>query len=228
MKTMIRVLAGVCLLAPIGCLTATVTEPSGCDTQTISFPINQSYAALEQQIPSQAMQYLPDGLTTLCSADASQVPPQAAALLPASWQLPPQSTTQSFDFSKTLSDVKDVAKQLNVDITQLSLTNPNNELSFVSSVEVFIQSGDDDAGNGQLLASYTAPDAGVPSQVNVQVRLPADQVLSLLEAGPVTLSFILNSNPVTLNNVCQLLNAGYLNSAATMCVSASGTFSHSL
>lgn len=215
-------------VAMVGCVSASVNEPSACDSKSVSFPLAQTIGGLTSQLPSQVQALAPQGLSEICNATSTQVAMLQAAGLPSTYQLAPQTTSTTFDFSDDISKIDSVAKNLNVQITQLLLDNTNNEFGFVSSVEVDMQGADAAAYPSVKLASYTAPEAGTISELNVDVALKGDQIIKYLSAGQVQLTITLNSNPVNLTEVCALVNQANLDTTAHMCVAVSGDFSKSL
>jgi hypothetical protein len=193
-----------------GCISAQISEPSACDSKSVFFYLSDALSEVQSQLPSG------ETISGLCAVNASAVT--------GSFQLPPLSTSTDFDFSSDLKKIDDVANSLTVQVNQLMLDNVNNEFGFVFSVEVDMQ------GQGLpsvVLATYTASKT-MSSELNVDVKLNADKVLSYLEAGSVTLSVTLNSKPVTLTQLCRLASMQSLGSAAHMCIAASGSVSKSL
>ena len=98
-------LVAACVVA---CATATVTEPSACDSQPVSFPT--------PAIPA-------------VNVNCSSLP---------SVTIPSESTTTQIDLSNTLSKLQSVASNLNVNITNLSIDNTNGEFDWVSGVTVMV------------------------------------------------------------------------------------------
>lgn len=169
------ILCGFLAVALSACVSATVTEPSLCDTSALG------------------------------SIPASPV---------AGIVLPPHTFTDTFDYSSTISKVTDVANQLSVGVTQLTVDG--NDMSWVTSMTVSIQGSGDDTPETQF-ATFTSngtQDQSVP----LTVTMDSGTLLSYLESGPVTLSVEVSGTaplqPVTMTN--------------TLCVMVSGNFSKSL
>jgi hypothetical protein len=181
-----------------GCVSATVSEPSLCDTQTVSF------GSIPPEV-SQAIQ----------AAQSSGV-----SIAPQQVNLPPQDV--SYDFSSTLKKVSDIANDLQVDITQLVITN-TGDLNWVRSVSVQITgSAEDGSTQPAPLATYST--TGQPgSELSVNVQMSGAELLHYLESGTITLDFSL-SGEVSESN----LPSGSLSNTVNLCVSASGKFSKSL
>jgi hypothetical protein len=207
-----------------GCsASVTVNEPA-CDSQPVVFPLSQVLPAEVSAILTAT-----GGLSSLCNQLATLSPVELQALNAvgisptAPYPLPAFSASQTFDFSSELKDIEDVSKNLSVVVKQLSLTNTGdagNPLSIVESVNITI------VGPNVLLATYTAPTTGTPESINLTDLLTSDQILSYLQAGPVTLRFDVTPNTVTLDQVCAL--NGSINTTAEICVSATDTYTKSL
>ena len=203
MKT-IKSLIFTGLLACVGCISVDVSIPSLCDSQAVSFPE-------------------PADLSTACAlATASGIGGSA------SYSLPPLTTTTTFDYSNDLNKIEKVAANLAVQVNQLSLDNTNNDFSFVHFIEVDIQGANQVAFPTVVLATYTAPTAGVGSELDFVVNPDTNLLLNYLKSGQVLLTLTLNSNPVMVAQVCSLFKQGNLPSTVHMCVSASGSFSKKL
>jgi hypothetical protein len=202
---------GICiaLLAATGCVNVTVDEPSACSNQNVSFPLASAVSAFAP--PS------------LCNSPS-------VATSTATFQIPPQSTTTTFDFSSELNGISNAADNLSVLITQLVMSNPNKEFFFASSIEVDIAGQNSNSGSYPQveLAMFTVGDAGAPSSFAFTPTLPTATVLSYLESGPVTLTITLNSSPITLAQACTISNDTTASTMVNVCVNASGSFSKKL
>jgi hypothetical protein len=192
----------ICLLflvsLAMGCLSATVDEPSLCDTQTVSF------GSIPPEV-SQAIQ--------AAQASGTNIPPQSV-------NLPPQDV--SYNFSSTLNKVSDITNALQVDITQLVITN-TGDLDWVRAVQVSITGSAEDGSTPPApLATYST--SGQPgSELSVSANMSGSELLHYLQSGTITLDFSL-SGEVDESN----LPNGTLSNTVNLCVSASGKFSKSL
>ncbi len=93
----------------VGCVSATVTEPSACDSQSVSFPV-----------PS----------FTVPSTDCSTLP---------SVSIPSESTTTTMDLSDDISKLQNVASNLNVSVTAFNIDNSNHQFDWVGEVDITVQ-----------------------------------------------------------------------------------------
>lgn len=202
-KTGIGALA-LTLFGIAACVNVDVSEPSVCDSQSVSFAE-------------------PADLTAVCQNTAVLTATGSTA-----YTLPPQSTTTTFDFSNDLSKIDSVVSNLTLQVNQLALDNPGNDFSFVSSVEVDMQGTDATTFPSMVLATYTAPVAGVGSELDFVVNPDTNLILNYLKSGQVQLTITLNSVPLTLSQACGYFNAGSLSSNVHMCVGVSGKFSKKL
>jgi hypothetical protein len=205
-------------LAATACVNVSVSEPSACVSQAFSYDLSYALAGFADQVPTG---------TTLTGLCAGQFPAQAAGLF---FLMPQLSTSATFDFSGALHDINKVSNSFNIAITQLSLANTNDEFSFVNFVDVNITGAPstNPTVDSQLLATYSAPDAGPSTELNFTVSLPPANVQSLLQAGPVVVQAVLNNNPVSLATVCALVADGTLSTNLNMCVSADGNYKKTL
>jgi hypothetical protein len=191
------------VLMATGCVSATVADPSVCDSQNVSWqlPVSQ-LQSFTQDVPA----------SDLSSCSLTQV-------------VPPVMQTVSFDFSSSLSKVSDVTSALSVKVNQLTLGNSQGLLGWVQNVSVQITS---EGMPSMQLASYTMPDGGSSDELSPVVQIDPNLLLSYLENGPVTLSITISGTV----NVCQavsLINAGGEVSAdVNVCVGVSGHFNKSL
>lgn len=128
--------------------------------------------------------------------------------------LPPHTFTDTFDFSQTISKVTDVANQLTIGVTQLTVDG--NDMSWVTGVTVSIEGSGENTPQVEF-ATFTS-DGRQDQSVPLTVTMDSDTLLSYLESGPITLSInVTGSAPlqtITMTN--------------TLCVMASGSFSKSL
>jgi hypothetical protein len=185
----------------MGCAQGTVSEPSVCDSQSVSWDLTK---------------------TTLPNV-VSPLPCQQVSAT-----LPPFSTTVPFNFSDALNSVSKVASNLHVAINQLMIDNPTADFSWVQNVDVKI-SRDSIPGDAPVaLASYTVPDAGAGSELNINVVMSSDTIFQYLESGKLTLTITLSAATVNGCTVAALINMGKLNGTVHMCVSASGDVSKTL
>lgn len=191
------------LLACVGCVNVSVSEPSVCDSQAVSFPE-------------------PADLSAVC-ANATVL----AATGTSAYTLPPQSATTTFNFSDDLSKIDKVVNDLTLQVNQLSLDNTGNDFGFVSSVEVDMQGTDTANFPSIVLATYTVPTTGVGSELNFVVNADSNTLLSYLQAGQVQMTITLNSGPLTVAQACSALDQG-LSSDVHLCVSTTGKFSKHL
>lgn len=198
------------LAALSGCVSATVSEPSVCDTQSASWTV--------PTLPA-----LPAG--TNCAA----LPPIDGNAIPA------VSTSVQVDFSSALHNVSNIADSLNVNITQLLLNTlgdagHNADLNWVNSINVGIAVTGDAVHPLVELATYTAPDAGgVGDQLTFDVVLAGSQIFDYLSAGQVTLTFTLQAAPsITACDAYTLSQLSAIDGNIDICVSATGNFSKKL
>ena len=196
---------GIVALLVGACVSAKVSEPSVCDTQTVSWNM--------PNLPSIPTQYQS---VLSCSQYSAQVPSA--------------STSVQFNFADSINKVSKVASNLNVNIDRLTINSPNLPLDWVQGVQVWVPGTEDSGGNPQLLATYSMPEGGAnDGTLDVKVVMSPDQILNTLESGPVQLNINLMSGTGTACDVEALLNAGStLNGTVHMCVSASGDFNKSL
>ena len=126
--------------------------------------------------------------------------------------VPPVSFSTDFDYSNTISKIGNVANNLTVNITQLTV-NSQADMSWVSTVDVSIQSS---TLPEVPFATYTySNDPG--NQVSMQPHMDAATVLQYL-SNPVVLTFTVSGTSQT-----QAMDL-----TSTMCLSVSGHFSKSL
>lgn len=201
-------------------ISADVSDDAVCYTNAVSFSLTAALAQANSQLPPAAAA---QGLTMVCGALSS--PEDSTSGYPSSYQLPPETTTTSFDYSNDISNVTQKLSKFSVDLKSLMLSNVNNEFAFVSSVKVSMTGTNLPMVS---LATYTAPETGVPSELDITTQVSSDVVLQYLTAGPVQLTITLYSNPITLNEVCALNAMGSLNTNAQMCVSVTASYSKSL
>lgn len=190
----------------VGCVSATVAEPNACDTKSVSFDLSQALSSVQSHLPSG------ETVSSFCAAGTKNT---------LTFQLPPLSATTDLDFSDVLKKVTDVTSSVQVSVNQLMLDNTQGQLDFVSHAEVDI------AGNGlptTVLATYDASKV-VSQELNVKVEMDPTTMLTYLKDGPVTLTFIINSNPVFLTEVCSLAAMPNLTTSVNLCIAASGSFS---
>lgn len=184
-----------------GCLTVDVADPAICDSQAVSFP-----APSVPTIPSQYQG------TATCSMYSVTIPSV--------------STTTTVDLSQSLSKLDNVADQLSITVTELTLDNSHGFFNWAPSVDVQI------SGKGlpmKELAHYIMPQTGMPSQVSFQVVMSGNDALTYLNNGPATLTISLNSATVTACDAETVLaNGSNLSSSVNLCVYAHGSFSKSL
>jgi hypothetical protein len=133
---------------------------------------------------------------------------------PVSFQLPPTTFSKSFDFSKSLSKVSDVANDLTVSVSQLTIDN-NGDLSWVSAMSVSIE-GQDSTHPLTPFATFNPADVS-DQTISLQVVMNSDQLLNYLMSGPVIISVTLSGSAPTTK----------VDLSNTLCVAASGSFSES-
>lgn len=115
--------------------------------------------------------------------------------------IPPVTTT--FNFSETLSKITSIANDLSISVNQLSIDNPNNELSWVQSAEVQVSG----QGLPQVeMASYTAPHSGVGNELDLQVTMKPDTLLQYMQSGPLTLTITVVGGSVSQSTLQMLEN----------------------
>jgi len=213
-----------------GCLQLSVNEPNASDSQAVSFDLTPAFSSFESNVPASVRAAVPS-FAAVC-ANPNEWSTYQTLGLPNSYQLPVESTTTNFDFSSALADTSVVDVSYSVLVNGLSIDNPNNEFGFVTSIEVDMVGSDAAHYPPIVLAQYTAPDAGVSSELNVSVVMPSSQILSYLKAGQVTLTVKLVSSPITLAQACALVPADggtpTLNSNVNMSVAVSATATKSL
>jgi hypothetical protein len=192
------------LLMGVGCVSVSVSEPSLCDSQPVSFPE-------------------PADLSAVCSNSTVLTATGTSA-----HTLPPQSATTTFDFSSDLSKIDNVVNDLTLQVNQLVLDNTGNNFGFVKFVEVDIQGADQAKFPDIVLATYTAPTAGVGSELNFVVNSDTNRILTYLEGGQVLLTITLTSDALTLSQACGYFSAGDLSSNVHLCVDVGGKFSKKL
>lgn len=181
----------------IACATATVTEPSACQSQAVAFA-----APAVPAIPSQYQD------SSMCSLFLVNVPAE--------------STTVSLDLSDTVSQLNKVADSLNVNVTSLTIDNSQHLLDWTDQLDIFVQSKD-----GRLsmmkLAHY-AKVMPVPSSLEVLVVMSGNDMLKYLSV-PLTMTITINGTSVTACQAEALMATGNINSSINLCVSADGTVS---
>jgi hypothetical protein len=198
MKTFLATALALCVG---GCASATVSEPSACDSQSISFP-TPSVPAIPSQYDSPS------------TCDAFSI------------TIPSVSTTTSVDLSDTLSKLSDVTNKLSVTVTELTLDNSQGLLNWVPNVSVWVSSS---TLPMKQLATYTMPKSGMPSQLNFDVVMSGSDVFNYFSSGNVTLTISLGSATVTACDAENLLaNSSSLTTNLDLCVAATGSFSKSL
>lgn len=183
----------------VGCASATVTEPSACDTQSVSF---------NSPIP------------TLPGVNCSTLP---------SVSIPEVSKTTQMDLSDTVSKLKDLANNLNVDITSFDIDNSQHQFDWVNELDVTVSSG---TLPSALLAKYVRPSTGALADLQPQLVMSADDTLKYLSSGALDVTVTLVSQTMT---ACQVLaaanalhNVSTVETSTTMCISASGQVTKSL
>ena len=166
-----------CLLVLTSCVSATLSEPSVCDTVTLG------------SLPN-----IPVGAVT--------IPPTTFS-------------TPYLDYSNVVTKVTDIANQVNVAVNQLTLTNTVGDMSWVSSIDVYI-TGSDPASQPVLIATYAPASNMVSSSLDLSVQIDSAMLMPYLEV-PFKLTFTLSGSapnqPVNIDT--------------TVCVSMSGQFNQS-
>jgi hypothetical protein len=193
----------LCSSALLACMSA------ACVKATLSDDLSDSQQ-LTYTIPNSV-----DGVTL---ADAC-----SAVSVSGSYQVPPLTESISEDFSGDISQISKVSSNLSVAITQLTMTNPNNEFGFVSSVEVDIV-GADTSTYPQVMLATAAMGTAPGSMITVKPSLPVSEVLSYLSAGEVTLTVTLTFPPLTMTEACALGNLPAFTTMLDMSVHVSDTF----
>lgn len=189
----------------VGCASVTVKEPA-CDSKSVSFDVSDAMAQAESQLPSGAT------INSVCA--------DGGASSSNTIQLPLLTTTIDFDFSGDLGKVGDVAKEVQVSVTKLTL-DISNVVAFVSHVEVDVQGTDTSAYPQVVLAIW---DPGV--SLDAQIKMASPTLFSYLNSGAVTLTFTMTTLPVNMGQLCSMAAmSSVVSSSADMCVEASGTFS---
>lgn len=189
---------------------------TACVAACISANVSEPSACDTQQVsfPAPSIPSVPS------SVDCSSLP---------SVTIPSESTTTTMDLSDDISKLQSVASNLNVAVTQLIIDNSNGQFDWVGEVDVSV------SGNGlpnAPLATYTMPDGGASSELNVQVVMSPANVLTYLSSGPLTMTLTLQGQTVTACQAASVLNtvtgSSSLNTNVTMCISASGKVTKSL
>ena len=191
----------LCCMA-VGCVSAKVSEPSACDSKSMSWEI--------PNLPPQ-----PAGAQSSLNGQ--------------SYTIPPTSTTQSFDLSSTLSKVMDIASNVHVGINELTLDNSNAQFDWVDSVSVTMTSP---PLASMLLADYTVTNRGESIDLLPSLVATPDQVLTYFQNGPVTLTVTLGNMTGTVIDESSLVMLHKLNGKVTagldVCISISADFNKSL
>jgi hypothetical protein len=196
---------GCLLLVCGGCINATVSDKSVCDSQSLSFP-------------SPTLPAIPPAYSNIDAGVCSDF----------SVSVPSESTSVSVDLSSAISSLNNVVKSLSVNVTDLTIDNSNGEFDWVSGVTVQISGNDLPMAT---LATYTMPDGGASSELSPKIVMDSATIYNYLSSGKVTLTLTLQGQTVT---ACQALKVaadvadGGLSSNVNLCVSGSGNFSKSL
>lgn len=197
----IFIFAIACAMFSMACATATITEPSSCEEQSVSF----STPAVPT-IPSQF-----DSVAT-CSMYSVNIPDV--------------STTTTVDLSDAISKLNKVADNLSVAVQSVAIDNSNGEFNWVDSVSVGVSTN-----NLPMIpiANYTAPTGGPGETIQPDVVISAADSIKYLGNGPATLTVVLHAQNATACQAMVLKTMpSTLSSSANLCVSASGTVSKSL
>jgi hypothetical protein len=155
---------------------------------------------------------------SVCDSKAmTQLPSvPAGVVVPPGITAPPISFTQQLDLSSTLDKINKVADSVSIGINRLTLDNSAGTMSWLSHVEVDIQS---QGMASKVLVQYDLqPGDKSSSQVNLPVLLDTATLYSYLSAGPVTLTFTLSGDAPSQTPEL----------TGTMCISASATATKSL
>lgn len=188
------------LTSLIACVNADISDPSVCSQQPVSFPL-----------PSLLSQF-----QTVAVADCAAYPSIA---------IPAESTTTTLDISQTLSKIDNVASNLNVNITSLTLDNSQGQFDWISGADIYMTGG---SGYPMTLLAHYTEEAASGTSLEVAVVMPPDQVLRYLSSGSVTLTITLEASTITACQAEALLQAGALSTNVGLCVSVSGAVSKSL
>jgi hypothetical protein len=194
-------LASLLLLLPlISCVSATVTEPSVCDSDSLSFSLS-------------SLPPIPPGF-------------DAGAYSGLTYTLPAYSQSTSFDFSKTLSKIADVDSNITVGFTTLTLDNPNGQFDWVQLLQVTMQS---DTLPIIPLATLQSVTGGTEINLLPSLQTTAATILTYFQSGKVTLTVTLGPTVVDEQTV-QLLESlnGQISTNVNVCLSASTQVTKSL
>jgi hypothetical protein len=187
------------VITTIGCITGSVSDDSVCGLQPITFTI--------PSLPS-----VPAGDACLGLGDVS---------------IPPLTTTTTIDFASDINKVVDsgIASKLTVGVKSLTIDNSQGDFDWVHSVDVQISTPTLPQVD---FATYTMTTA-TPSQLDINVNMPAETVLQYVESGPVILTITLAADTISACAAEKLATmGGTLNSNIDVCITASATFNKNL
>ena len=145
--------------------------------------------------------------------------------------MPQVSTTTSVDFSSALSNVSNIANNVQVSINSMTIDNPNGELSWVHMLEVDMTGSPASQYPQTQLAIYNG---GGGSELTPTLTASADTVLQYFKSGQTTLTITLGSSAGTMVDAAtvSMLQGlpGYPNvsSAVNVCMSVQGSVSKSV
>jgi hypothetical protein len=124
----------------------------------------------------------------------------------------------SFDFSDPIKKVTDVASNLQINVTSLTISNSSHDLDWVHSVDVKIQGSAMDGSTPE--AEFGKAD----TSLEVHVTMSGDTILHYMQSGKVTLTFMV-SGDLSPNTVP---NGSSLSNDVNFCLAVSGDVSKSL
>lgn len=125
--------------------------------------------------------------------------------VPSGIKVPPVAFSQQVDLSDTLSKINSVADTVSVSVNELSLSNNSGDFSWLSYVEVDMQSP---SLPMLVLIKYNMQsDNQSASTIPFAIQVDSNTLYKYLSKGPVTLNFTLSGNtpaqvPHLSGNIC--------------------------
>lgn len=214
MNKMIVGLLALAMTVLIGCASGTITEPSACDSDSLSFPLPSTLSNLPPAI-------VVDAGAFLGSVDAG-------GLL----ELPPVIQTKSLDFSSTLQKITDITSDVTVGLNSLTLDNSQGQFDWLQTVSVTMQGTTSNTPSIPLATYMSTGTPGAEINLMSSVLASPDQMLAYFESGQVTLTITLGGakgTPISQSTLNMLLTLnGTLSTNLAVCISASASLSKSL
>jgi len=193
-----KTIALIAIASMVGCVSGSLSDAACYSGQPVSFPV-------------------PASITDYPVGDLGWGPLTLPAI---------QSPPIQEDFSNTLSKITDVSDSLTTQLSSISLSNENGDLSWVKGINAYV--AEQGSTEQHLFAQYTAG-ATVRSTITLSQVIKNGTLFGYLSSGPVEITVQINSSTVDTATVKKLYDLhGSLSSSLSVCIEVSGSASKSL